>query len=484
MSGWTEDRLAAAYRAMADKTAAHETMTSTLAALRAIPAQRPRTRDALVAAFGRHGSRLVGAGAAIAIVAVIAAGLVLRSTTGPTSGPTTEPGNQAEPATVDGLPVQTVSQALAAEKSGAIVGDSLVAIKGWYDPTFPFGCPAETPGPALVDTCASRKLFVSENPERLVEFQGNGVSGQQTPSGTYIAALEPDGSYVGSLLPVSDQSSPGSYDPSPVVIVGHFHDLRAANCGADQKAACDSAFVIDQLAWLDGKTLGPNVWIGYDSSGQILKPRLDEQGVMAALQASLDPGDVVVSMSAVGLVDLYSSQPGRGVSGGVGEGHPNIQWFVRIAGPQLRWPEMAFQGGLSGWVVAEDDTGQLGAVGGWGFVSAEDPTYVPAVRTLPSGALALPTTNQLAGGACAGVGVDAVLHGSAADPRIAWLTENLDPAAPARLDVVWPAGYRARFAPGLEILDENAKVVLQEGDRVTGLCSGVEGVPYLQPPFS
>ena len=52
------------------------------------------------------------------------------------------------------------------------------------------------------------------------------------------------------------------------------------------------------------------------------------------------------------------------------------------------------------------------------------------------------------------------------------------------MDVGWPAGYRARFAPGLEILDENAKVVLQEGDRVTGLCSGVEGVPYLQPPFS
>jgi hypothetical protein len=268
-----------------------------------------------------------------------------------------------------------------------------------------------------------------------------------------------------------------------VVIVGHFHDVRAVDCSADQKAACDSAFVVDQLVWLDGKAFGPNVWIGTDSSGQTLRPRLDRSGVVAALASALDPRDGVVSMDAVGLVDLFSFQPGRGVSGGAWAGHPSIQWYVRVAGPQPRWPEMAFQGGSSGWFVIDDESGHLRAVGGWGFVSATDPSYVPAVRTLPSGDLALPTINQLAEGtACAGVGAEAVLRGSPTDPRIAWLEDTTSLATSQRRDVVWPAGYRARFSPGLEIVDENGNVVLRDGSKITGLCTGGD-VPLMEPPF-
>jgi len=142
----------------------------------------------LASFFERPAPRLLGGAVAVVIVCVIVTSLAFRPTTGPTIGPTNGSSSQGLPATVDGLPVQTVSQALAAEKSGAIVGDSLVAVQGWYDPTFAFGCPAETPGPALVDTCASRKLFVSENKERLVAFNGNEVSGLQAPSGPYLAA--------------------------------------------------------------------------------------------------------------------------------------------------------------------------------------------------------------------------------------------------------------------------------------------------------
>jgi hypothetical protein len=473
MTGWSDERLDAAYRTIADKPAPYELAAATVEAVRRAAEERPSRRGALGSALGRPALRLLGGAVAVVIAAAIVAGLAFRSTTGPSS--------QTEPTTVDGLPVQTVSRALAAEKGGAIVGDALVAIKGWYDPTFPMGCPAETPGPALVETCASAKLFVSETAERLVEFEGNGVSGKQTPSGPYIAALEPEGSGVGSLLPVSDQSSPGSYDPSPVVIVGHFHDVRAAACGSDE-AVCDAAFVVDQLAWLDGKSFGPNVWIGADSTGQALTPRLDANRVAAALRSALDPEDAIVSMDAVGLVDLYTLQPGRGVSGGSSSSDPNIQWYVRVAGPEPRWPEMAFQGGSSGWFVVGDDSGQLRSVGGWGFVAADDPSYVPSVRTLPSGDLALPTINQLPYNICAGVGADAVLHGSATDPRIAWLESSTGSTTPQRTDVVWPAGYRARFAPSLEILDENGNVVLTDGAHITGLCSG--GPPaVLEPPF-
>ena len=96
------------------------------------------------------------------------------------------------------------------------------------------------------------------------------------------------------------------------------------------------------------------------------------------------------------------------------------------------------------------------------------PTEVPQV--LPSGVLE----------ACAGVGLDAVLHGDPYDPRVAWLINNLG----TRIDVIWPVGYRARFAPTLEVLDAAGLVVLREGDPVTGGC--VTGDPLLlqlEPPF-
>jgi len=38
-----------------------------------------------------------------------------------------------------------------------------------------------------------------------------------------------------------------------------------------------------------------------------------------------------------------------------------------------------------------------------------------------------------------------------------WLEASNGSTATQRRDVVWPAGYRARFTPSLEILDENGK---------------------------
>jgi hypothetical protein len=85
---------------------------------------------------------------------------------------------------------------------------------------------------------------------------------------------------------------------------------------------------------------------------------------------------------------------------------------------------------------------------------------------------------------CAGIGLDAVVRGDPSDPRVAWLEDHL--VAPGtttfrQIDVRWPIGYRARFMPKIEILDAWGNVVLRDGDRVTGACSGTE--PYLSPPF-
>jgi hypothetical protein len=413
----------------------------------------------------------IGVGAAV----VIAAGLVLRSmTAAPTAG---------VPSTVDGLPVRTVSAVLAARASGSPSDDGLVAVGGWINPMPLPGCPPETAHPALEESCAARKLVLTETRQALVVFgsvDGGTSMTANTPAGPYLYARELAGAYVDPLLPdMADPTEPDNYRPLQAVLVGHFHDARAADCSADRRAACDAAFVIDQLAWLDGRSLGPDLWIGGDATGAVLKPRLTSDGVVAALRPSLDTSDAFVSMAAVTLLDMTTitgkglQEPGNGA---------DLLWYVHVAGPAPSFPPMPWGAGNSGWLVLDDGTGRLRGAGGWGFVADSAGSVPPSPRSSLSGGLyALPTTNWLAGGFCAGVGLDAVLHGSPNDARVAWLENKL--GGQSRLEVTWPAGYRARFNPKLEILDENGKVVLREGDPVAGACSVGSDSVYLEPPF-
>lgn len=90
-------------------------------------------------------------------------------------------------------------------------------------------------------------------------------------------------------------------------------------------------------------------------------------------------------------------------------------------------------------------------------------------RLEPAGSIeiALPTLASWTG-SCRGVGLsDAVLHGASDDARGAWLVTRDG----VRLDVVWPPGYRARFAPDLEVLDGGGTLRFREGDEPTGACT-------------
>ena len=73
-----------------------------------------------------------------------------------------------------------------------------------------------------------------------------------------------------------------------------------------------------------------------------------------------------------------------------------------------------------------------------------------------------------------------VLRGNAADPHLAWLV-GFDGK---RIEVIWPEGYIARYAPSLEVLDPTGQVVLEAGDFVDGTCGiGDPGGQLMQAPF-
>jgi hypothetical protein len=68
---------------------------------------------------------------------------------------------------------------------------------------------------------------------------------------------------------------------------------------------------------------------------------------------------------------------------------------------------------------------------------------------------------------CAGVGGDvAILRGDPNDARLTWETAR---DGSGRQYVVWPPGYRARFAPSLEVFDPAGRVIARDGDLVPGV---------------
>jgi hypothetical protein len=69
---------------------------------------------------------------------------------------------------------------------------------------------------------------------------------------------------------------------------------------------------------------------------------------------------------------------------------------------------------------------------------------------------------------CAGVGLDAFLHGDPTDPRSAWVVRPDG----TRQDILFPAGYKAVFTPALQVLDPTGRVAMDEGDYVYGACVG------------
>lgn len=88
--------------------------------------------------------------------------------------------------------------------------------------------------------------------------------------------------------------------------------------------------------------------------------------------------------------------------------------------------------------------------------SAQPPS--PATFDLPG-----PTSQPTA---CGGVGAGLViLRGGPNDERLTWETA-LDGSG--RQEVVWPPGYRARFAPTLEVFDATGGLLARDGDRVPG----------------
>lgn len=208
----------------------------------------------------------------------------------PSNGPTPVP-STTFPAQVAGLPVIGVAAASAQYVAGATTSSEL-AVGGWYTARetlavcHPTGQPY-TPCGELWTTRLLSSATPLYAPDGSTLPQAPGVSALETIFVTPVR--KPD-------LPVTNplEVHP-TIDPTALVLVGHFHDDRAGQCGTSspQALGCGPVFVVDAVADLTGvvRTSGPT------ATG--LDPALTAADVVTRIRAAVRPGGVVLEFGPV-----------------------------------------------------------------------------------------------------------------------------------------------------------------------------------------
>jgi hypothetical protein len=256
-TGWDDDRLAAAFRARSAGAPTPASLAgSTIAHLRQQPAS-PRWWPAL---------RPVAALIAVAVVA--AAGLtamsarreaVLTPSFGTSSliPPSRSPGASATADQALGLPIISVSEAIAIRDAG--VDDREIAVRGWFSPTGGEAvfCPLMQ-GPVIHPVqlvCPDYFVWLTQERETTVVFGGDTTfkppvgpalhpSFDQVDQGWMAAIWNPRSCARRTVCPVT---------PGSIVAIGHFDDRRATLCAPRVVQQCRDRFVVDRVDSVSGE---------------------------------------------------------------------------------------------------------------------------------------------------------------------------------------------------------------------------------------
>ena len=183
------------------------------------------------------GSRRVVIGT-VALLAVAIAAIVLTRAVG--LGPAAP--SASFPGTVEGHPVITVSEAILHRANGDA---SDLSVEGWYQQPFLFGCPMpQAPEVPNIEGCTSHAGWLLERPEAVVHHRGNTT--WTTPAVGPSVEVAFDGPSHDWARPLPND---GDAVPTPRVLVGHFHDPRAAACQPANVHECGDEFVVTRVAW-------------------------------------------------------------------------------------------------------------------------------------------------------------------------------------------------------------------------------------------
>jgi hypothetical protein len=247
------------------------------------------------------------------------------------------------PRTIEGLTVRSVGGALEMAPHCC----ELVAIGGFLSSDrAPEGCPPwRTTGKP--NPCNDTHLALLDQPGSLLQpndqtFLYDLVA---PPGAALIRPLIPPGTTVPDPW-AGVTGLAARVEPRAVILVGQFGDPRSPECAqrpGGGNAGCDRSFVVDQVAWSDGRVGGPSIWVG---SGIAPAHSADQVARVAADWPNFQSAPSIVSMTATAPADSVAL---TGTS--VLERHgPGLVWVVRLVGD----PSGSTPG--SGYLVIDDGT--------------------------------------------------------------------------------------------------------------------------------
>ncbi|HYO42348.1 MAG TPA: hypothetical protein VES19_04050 [Candidatus Limnocylindrales bacterium] len=231
----------------------------------------------------------------------------------PTDSPVVDPGTSASPVVsgtgmkVLGLDVLTVDEALAGPAKAADGRE--FAVRGWLTSrAMMMRCPYRPNVSPLLPGCGEGWVFLLRDNQAIPLT----VSGQPT-----------QGPFLNPLIRGSvDLETLGS-TPQDAILVGHIGDPRAASCPAEQRAACEAAFIVDRVLPATGAdTNDPTPWL----TG-IEPPRTT--GAVWAYLATWRTGEQRLSIGIVDSTELASIQPALSGVEGIDAGPV---WIVEVLG--------------------------------------------------------------------------------------------------------------------------------------------------------
>lgn len=155
------------------------------------------------------------------------------------------------PATLDGVPLLSVGEVLAARAAGGLRGERVAVYGYWSDGSLPHSCaPPSEPTGELEVYCHDGEWGMTELSEPIVVVDNTGIV---TPaSGPHLTPFMPVEVAGGDeLFRIAHVRMPG-FAPVPITVVGHFDDPKAADCRPQARPLCLDRLVVERIAQLGG----------------------------------------------------------------------------------------------------------------------------------------------------------------------------------------------------------------------------------------
>jgi hypothetical protein len=156
------------------------------------------------------------------------------------------------PATVDGVPLLTVTEVLAKRAEGGLRGERVAVYGFWSDGSIGHSCtPPREPTGELELYCHDGEWGITERSEPIfvIDNSGNVIA---RATGPHLTPFVPDDvARADELFRIAHVRMPG-FAPVPIVVIGHFDDPKAADCGPRSRQLCLDRLVVEKIVQLGG----------------------------------------------------------------------------------------------------------------------------------------------------------------------------------------------------------------------------------------